>query len=234
MVRKSSATTCEVLMSIEGDHNVEHFLNVSLEKSISCLERTEGAILSVISSSILIGWNTAHSSSIHVENSFRFVSLMYGMFSSEVSLGVSSSSVYYGRIGTAEQRFVTVVGSCIRTSSLLCQACSDIKAFALCTNVLPDFPARPVDRWGRGLSSTTIYEVRAPKLKQYFTSSSKSVQTIDVDSVEDSTWGWDDEYNEAFSRQDWELINSRRDSSDLVLSNVAEMLRKGTTLRRSL
>ena len=212
--------------------NFQQQINDSLAKSISCLERTEGSIVAVLSCLITIGWNTTRNSSSHFENALRFVSLMYGAFSSpsKVFIGISSSPVQYGRVGTRDQRFVTVFGQCINMCSLLCQASCDVGAFALCANSPIEFSQRrPVDRWVVDNEETIIvYELQASKLREWLTA---KVQGVEVG--ETSSWGWKDEYLEAFSRKDWELIK-QNGTSDNVLFKVADMLRNGRSLRPKL
>eukprot|EP01060_Flectonema_neradi_P022409 TRINITY_DN3065_c0_g1_i16.p1 TRINITY_DN3065_c0_g1~~TRINITY_DN3065_c0_g1_i16.p1 ORF type:complete len:548 (+),score=118.92 TRINITY_DN3065_c0_g1_i16:948-2591(+) len=207
-----------------------HEINTSLAKSISCLERTEGSLVTVLSCSITIGWNTTRNSPAHFENALRFVSLMYGAFPSqgEVFIGIATSPVQYGKVGTRDQRFVTVFGRCINMCSLLCQASCDIGAFALCADSPTDFPLRrPIDRWASNHGNETIvYELQAWKLKEWLTAKVHEKET-----TEEASWGWGGEYKEAFNRRDWESIESGRSDADHVLRIVAQMLRKGRSLR---
>ena len=230
---KRCATTCCVRMIIKsGDvrSDFQQQINDSLAKSISCLERTEGSIVTVLSCLITIGWNTTRNSSSHFENALRFVSLMYGAFSSpgEVFIGISSSPVQYGRVGTRDQRFVTVFGQCINMCSLLCQASCDVGAFALCANSPIEFSQRrPVDCWVVDNEETIIvYELQASKLREWLTAKVQEKEPTD-----DCVWGWSSEYWEAFERKDWELITSKKCNFDLVLESVTQMLCKGRSLR---
>eukprot|EP01060_Flectonema_neradi_P022413 TRINITY_DN3065_c0_g1_i20.p1 TRINITY_DN3065_c0_g1~~TRINITY_DN3065_c0_g1_i20.p1 ORF type:complete len:757 (+),score=141.26 TRINITY_DN3065_c0_g1_i20:117-2387(+) len=243
LLTKRSSTVCTLRFGVEccevpesdpphGNpaFDIQSEINTSLAKSISCLERTEGSLVTVLSCSITIGWNTTRNSPAHFENALRFVSLMYGAFSSqnEVFIGIASSPVQYGKVGTRDQRFVTVFGRCINMCSLLCQASCDIGAFALCADSPTDFPLRrPIDRWASNHGNETIvYELQAWKLKEWLTAKVHEKET-----TEEASWGWGGEYKEAFNRRDWESIESGRSDADHVLRIVAQMLRKGRSLR---
>eukprot|EP01060_Flectonema_neradi_P022415 TRINITY_DN3065_c0_g1_i23.p1 TRINITY_DN3065_c0_g1~~TRINITY_DN3065_c0_g1_i23.p1 ORF type:complete len:760 (+),score=134.01 TRINITY_DN3065_c0_g1_i23:117-2396(+) len=234
LLMKRAATASSVWLNVESvsenNFEFEKQINTSLTKSISCLERTEGSLVTVLSCSITIGWNTTRNSPAHFENALRFVSLMYGAFSSqnEVFIGIASSPVQYGKVGTRDQRFVTVFGRCINMCSLLCQASCDIGAFALCADSPTDFPLRrPIDRWASNHGNETIvYELQAWKLKEWLTAKVHEKET-----TEEASWGWGGEYKEAFNRRDWESIESGRSDADHVLRIVAQMLRKGRSLR---
>ena len=210
--------------------NFQQQINDSLAKSISCLERTEGSIVAVLSCLITIGWNTTRNSSSHFENALRFVSLMYGAFSSpsKVFIGISSSPVQYGRVGTRDQRFVTVFGQCINMCSLLCQASCDIGAFALCANSPIEFSQRrPVDRWVVDNEETIIvYELQASKLREWLTAKVQEKEPTD-----DCVWGWGTDYGEAFDTRNWQLIAKNRCPRDVVLENVSLLLQKNRSLR---
>ena len=233
--KKGSATTCTVRLAIPDVHHAIHGVDNALSRAISCLERTEGSIIAVVSSFITIGWNTVRATPTHVENSVRFTSLMYSTFSSpgEIFIGLSSSPVHCGTVGTKEQRFVTVFGDCVAACGLLCQACYDIGAFALCTaETIKDFPVRPVDRWklntnGDEITTIDIYELNAPELKKYLCS---PLLNDSLDNTAFTEWGWSKSYWTAFNNKDWETIK-KQSTRSRVLICVADMLRSGSSLR---
>ena len=235
--KKGSATTCTVRLAIPDVHHAMHSIDNALSRAISCLERTEGSIIAVVSSFITIGWNTVRATPTHVENSVRFTSLMYSTFSSpgEIFIGLSSSPVHCGTVGTKEQRFVTVFGDCVAACGLLCQACYDIGAFALCTaETIKDFPVRPVDRWklntnGDEITTIDIYELNAPELKKYLCS---PLLNDSLDNTAFTEWGWSKSYWTAFNNKDWETIK-KQSTRSRVLICVADMLRSGSSLRCS-
>ena len=227
---KQLATVCVARIRIKAsESNFQSQINNALGRSIGCLERTEGSIVSVLSSSITIGWNTAKPCTTHFHNSLRFVSLMYGTFSfiNEISIGLSSGPVHCGRVGTKDQRFVTVFGHCVDNCALLCQGSSDLGAFALCAKCPPFSLLRPVDRWG----GTVIYQLQVGKLREYFAAQAKTSEVIIIEGIE---WGWSEHYTDAFDKFDFELIEAERDPADNVLLRVSKMIREGTSLRTSI
>eukprot|EP01060_Flectonema_neradi_P013507 TRINITY_DN20277_c0_g2_i1.p1 TRINITY_DN20277_c0_g2~~TRINITY_DN20277_c0_g2_i1.p1 ORF type:complete len:748 (+),score=115.71 TRINITY_DN20277_c0_g2_i1:85-2328(+) len=235
MDKRLSATTCVVHLPLPSSSRLfQEDINVSFTKTISCLERTEGSIISVVSSYITIGWNTARVSATHRENGIRFISLMHSSFPSvdAVHHGIASSSVHCGTVGTRDQRFVTVFGDCIVTCGLLCQACCDLNTFALSNLVSGGIPARPVDRWLKNGSDQQddtfmIYEIQVSRLRTWL-SYSQDTEAVDKKATQEREWG--DDYWSAFNRGDWKTMSSLS-SSDRVLITVSEMLRTGKSLR---
>ena len=233
MVSKASATITKVEFVIpEGDY-FRRLVDSAFEKAIVCLERTDGKIISVLSSSIVVGWNTTTNVSDHFRCGLRYVLLMYEAFLSpgDIYMGVSSGRIQCGKVGTESQRFVTVFGSCVNICGLLCQASHDLNVFALCTNCPTHFPFRPVDNWFLNEHERTIvYEIDVSRLKGWFCAEERFYKIKDKDNVRWG-WGWGSDYVEAFDRGDWETINEQMSSDDEVLPKVSEMLRKGKSLR---
>ena len=233
-----SATTCVMrldIVTIPQQQSFQEYVNGILSRAVSCLERTEGSIIAVVSSFITIGWNTVRATPTHVENSVRFTSLMYSTFSSpgEIFIGLSSSPVHCGTVGTKEQRFVTVFGDCVAACGLLCQACYDIGAFALSTSkAMERFPVRPVDVWTERHETIYVYELQAHKLCNYFSALTSTFLLEKCGILQRSLieWGWSDQYSSAFDRRDWETIRTMA-PNDEVLLKVSDMLRRGKSLR---
>eukprot|EP01060_Flectonema_neradi_P006157 TRINITY_DN1412_c0_g1_i1.p1 TRINITY_DN1412_c0_g1~~TRINITY_DN1412_c0_g1_i1.p1 ORF type:complete len:439 (+),score=96.76 TRINITY_DN1412_c0_g1_i1:996-2312(+) len=237
LAARRSATTCTVRMECrEEEVGFEPRINAMLGKLILCAEMSEGSIVSLLSSSITIGWNTARSMSSHAENGLRFVSLMHSNITSsmgEIFMGISSGPVQCGRVGTKDQRFVTVFGSCVNMCGLLSQASFDIGAFALTTTTehLPRQPfQRPVDRWtDKHNEPLIVCQLHPSKLREYFSREAGMVLTNEKDCVGVETkvieWGWSDDYWDAFDRCDWEQVNTMT-FGDIVLQRVVERNQK--------
>ena len=229
---KKNSTVCAVHMVINSDdHLLQYFINTALGKTITCMERTEGSIVSVMSSSITIGWNTTRVSRGHFQDGLRFVSLMYGLFyRDDARIGISSGPVHCGRVGTRDQRFVTVFGTCLRTCHLLCLAAQDVGTFAVCANAPFDFPTRrPIDRWCSD-ESFLVYELQARELKRWLSVTMHQEVSENTDPVD---WGWSPDYVKSFNEGNWKEIKKRRTQSDKVLARVAAMLQNGISLRVS-
>eukprot|EP01060_Flectonema_neradi_P032414 TRINITY_DN5145_c0_g1_i1.p1 TRINITY_DN5145_c0_g1~~TRINITY_DN5145_c0_g1_i1.p1 ORF type:complete len:763 (+),score=97.72 TRINITY_DN5145_c0_g1_i1:53-2341(+) len=233
LVQKSSATVCEVQVP---DSNVDQFdfgsqINTGISKAITCMDRTEGSIVSVVASTITMGWNTSRVTATHFQNALRFISLLHRSFSDgrEVHVGISSSPVCCGTVGTKDQRFVTVFGDCMKMSRLLCQASCDIGCVSLCANSPIDFPLlRPVDSWVVTTGpDIIIFEVCVDKLKEWL----KFKVGNEGNGVDSVDWGWSDEYREAFTRKDCDMIEENKHCDDHVLGRVAEFLASGKSLR---
>ena len=237
LISRNVATTCHVrfLINSENSQEIQNQFNAAIEKSVSCLERTEGSIVSVLCTSIVLGWNTNRSSPDHFRSALQFVSLLHGLVNpSTVSVGIATSPVHCGCIGTRDQRFITVFGKCINLCGLLCQAGCDIKTFALCAPNSRDLPIwRPVDRWlENGETNIVIYELQAAKLKRWLTLDAISNSRCkDEVSAQAPDWGWSDDYWETFASKDWEAIDHNKSPEDHVLKQVAEMMRRCISMR---
>eukprot|EP01060_Flectonema_neradi_P000809 TRINITY_DN1049_c0_g1_i11.p1 TRINITY_DN1049_c0_g1~~TRINITY_DN1049_c0_g1_i11.p1 ORF type:complete len:759 (+),score=131.43 TRINITY_DN1049_c0_g1_i11:81-2357(+) len=236
LTRKSNATACNVQMKLEcherDESDMQTVINDVLSRSIGCAERSEGSILSVLSSSMAIAWNTARYSPSHFTNALHFASLMHEGFPpsgdrQQACLGIACSPIHCGAVGTKSQRFMTVIGEAINMCGQLCQASNDIGAFALFANAPFDFVhRRPIDVWSKGQALVTIYQLNASKLRGWLIS-----RTTDV--VEQtSDWEWSEGYVEAFRDKNWAMILNHQ-LDDNVLIRVAKMIREGRSLRPS-
>eukprot|EP01061_Rhynchopus_euleeides_P023751 TRINITY_DN3850_c0_g4_i1.p1 TRINITY_DN3850_c0_g4~~TRINITY_DN3850_c0_g4_i1.p1 ORF type:complete len:134 (+),score=24.55 TRINITY_DN3850_c0_g4_i1:299-700(+) len=69
-----------------------------------------------------MGWNLARASDSHVENSLKFVRLLRRRLGQSAfgAAGIVTGRLEFGDVGSASQRFVTVVGQGVRVSWSLC------------------------------------------------------------------------------------------------------------------
>ena len=131
--KNSNGVTLEELIS-KG--HLDSFLGLLL----TSLERTEGKVVSLSSTSVYVGWNTSFKCQRHLENSFHFIYLIDSwrqdlLAKNNVLLGVhagvSNGSVYCGTVGTKTQRFVTVIGECLKVVEHLCLTAACVRAVCL-------------------------------------------------------------------------------------------------------
>ena len=237
-LRKTYSTTCctgfEILeFNINNHSHFQEQVNAALVRCISFVERTEGSVVSVVACSVVVSWNTARFISDHFQNGVRFISLMYGDFKTstthKIHTGISSGHVLSGTVGNSDQRFVSVFGTSVRTSHLLCQSSFDLNVFALCATLGTDFPLRrPVDCWNIDNQRCFVYEIQSERLKSYF-STLQCDKTECVELME--SWGWGEDYHSAFAKRDWQTILRMAPQSDHVLHNVVQMLQLNKSLQ---
>eukprot|EP01061_Rhynchopus_euleeides_P015967 TRINITY_DN27105_c0_g2_i1.p1 TRINITY_DN27105_c0_g2~~TRINITY_DN27105_c0_g2_i1.p1 ORF type:complete len:596 (+),score=188.62 TRINITY_DN27105_c0_g2_i1:100-1788(+) len=108
-----------------------------LSAALTCLDRTEGKVVSVCGTAVFTGWNTSFRCTRHVEHSFRFVYLVdqWRAQLEDVPIsthsGVCNGMVSCGAVGTASQRFVGVVGECVKVAEHLCLTAACVRSACL-------------------------------------------------------------------------------------------------------
>ena len=111
--------------------------------SLTCLEQTEGKVISLSGASMYVGWNTSFKCSRHLEHSFRFVHLLEEWRTTAKETcsplnpmqpfygGISNGNVFCGSVGSPTQRFIAVLGECLKLAEHLCLAASCVKTTCL-------------------------------------------------------------------------------------------------------
>ena len=123
-------------------------LNDFLQGAIMRLECSEGRVVSVYGSSLLVSWNAAYKCENHVENALRFGAHV----DATCTVGLSTGKVLYGRVGTRTQRFLTVAGYAVTASELLCRLAKEVSrrcCFASCIDSNTAEAKALVESWDR-------------------------------------------------------------------------------------
>ena len=84
------------------------------------LEQNRGSVVSLIGSSVCVGWNLTRSLAAHSESAIRFAQRLL-LSALHSGAGFVSGPVQHGNVGTKKQRFVTVMGCGVRRSWTLCE-----------------------------------------------------------------------------------------------------------------
>ena len=192
---------------------------------MSNLERTGGAVVTVFSTVALLSWNAARECTAHVESAFRFSKLLDGR-KIEYNMGVATGSVSMGEVGSVNQKFIAVIGPCVRLSELLLESALEINAVILHASAEPEgysaiaIPGlrtrvRPIDRWvlNNGPASLLILECRAQHRK--------------------CTWEWTPAYKEAFHNKEVDEIIRESPDEDPITNKVVHLINTSTSLRES-
>ena len=209
----------------------------SFSSLLSNLGRTSGTVLSLHCTTLVVTWNTVRDCPAHLESAFRFCELvvskkMCGSTQSGdqqgIAIGLSCGGVVSGEVGNSTQKFITVVGSCVQLSGLLCDTASELGVAILHSPVEPDGycaaleptlvdKIRPVDKWkiiGRAPSVfITVYQVSAEDIK--------------------TEWEWSKNYSSAFYTENTTLIVEKSQNSTCsVFRHVADLLVAKSSLRK--
>ena len=155
-------------------------LKVEAACTLGYVGRSQGVVVAVFNSSMLVSWNAARPCVSHLENAFRMCRLLLGEGGVAVqhTLGIASGTAISGDIGTHSQRFVTTVGPCMRLADALSLHAKRVNTRVLHAAVpgygycAAEEPAlremvRPVDVWvtegrqqqGGGGARVVVYEV---------------------------------------------------------------------------
>ena len=214
-LKKANATVAKIDLKA-CDLSVPELRSVIMT-AISCIERTNGTILSLYCTTVIASWNCIKECKAHLESGFRFGKLLNNLRDAKVAIGISGGRVISGEVGTAAQKFVTVIGACVRMAELLQEASLEINTFMLHASSQPDgYDAwselslrkyiRPIDYWAiSDDQEVTIYQCR-------------------VTTNSSPLWGTD--YDVAFETRDARAIEVLLDNSGVDDPIVATVLRK--------
>ena len=228
---------------VSGIAEPHHPVNTVISGVLLGSERTEGSVISLHSNTVIIGWNTMHRCSSHLQAAVRFAGLVHKTLGGndhgiKAHIGIGTSNILYGKVGTRDHKFVTVIGECVEMSERIVTTAKELGVFALSCS-LPGHRSvsldpglrgliRPVSIHiqGKGKDPVNVYELRCSA----FQSGGLHVGFSDADKAGTSDWGWTDEYTEAFKAGDFEAILTK--SSDEVLIKVARRMEGSPLLQR--
>ena len=95
-------------------------MNVVLSTLTVALDQTGGMLVTLLGSSVCVGWNVARSAPAHMESAIRFAQ-RFRRSPSLSGAGLATGHVHHGDVGARNQRFVTVMGKTVRRSWKLCE-----------------------------------------------------------------------------------------------------------------
>ena len=105
--------------------NESHFS--ALEAASACLstltvalEQSKGNLVTLFGSRVCVSWNVSRPAPAHMENAIRFAQRMV-VKATLHGVGLASGLIQHGDVGARKQRFVTVMGRCVRRSWTLCE-----------------------------------------------------------------------------------------------------------------
>ena len=104
----------------ESRHTALHALNAGLATLMIALDQSGGMLVTLLGSSVCVGWNLARSAPSHMENAIRFAQRILAT-TNLCGAGIVSGPVQHGDVGARQQRFVTVMGRTVRRSWALCE-----------------------------------------------------------------------------------------------------------------
>ncbi|KAJ9471193.1 Adenylate cyclase [Diplonema papillatum] len=235
--RASSATSGQVGLSYDHLSQLLEpsvYIGRVLNTVIAALDRTDGSVVYLGSTSVNVSWNTQKKCTKHIQQSIRFVTLLQGQTESlgrwkcDPCVGLACGSVLYGGMASETYRCKMMVGSCADVSQALAEHARELQVFCL-TASLPNQASaamdlglrgfiRPVDQWrlsGLHPDLMVIYQVRTDEL------ANENVQLMGY--VDDNNdWGWSEAYIDAFESGAAAVIMQR--SADPVLLKVADAL----------
>ena len=210
-------------------------INAVICATLVSSERTEGSVLSLHSNSILIGWNTGNRCSSHQQAALRFIGLSLKTLEGNESnitgnIGIATGNVLYGKVGTRDQKFVTVIGECVEIAEEVVQISSDIGAFASATS-LPGHRSVATDPGYKNIirpvatlavprnehEQVYVYQLRCSAFMK-----GGLMVGYHPDSGDLHDWGWGDDYKQAFKTGDTDKLVTM--STDPVILAVARRM----------
>ena len=253
--RKANVTVGRIAIFLDGLEHPETVMkaNEAMSKVMSCLERSDGTIVSVLACSVAAGWNTSRSCAAHLDFSFRFLRLLKTSVQDRVefyncfAVGLCSGSVLYGNVGNHMQKFITIVGSAVKVSGHLSSSAAQLGVYCLHAAIPGEAPSaytdpnlcklcRPVDTWPIVNKMTEIRVFQAKTEAASVVPTDWQPATLEdgqemAQIVTQQNWGWSDDYADAFDKKDHFKISTYGSKDDETLLEVAKHLQNGTHLR---
>eukprot|EP01060_Flectonema_neradi_P034000 TRINITY_DN583_c0_g1_i1.p1 TRINITY_DN583_c0_g1~~TRINITY_DN583_c0_g1_i1.p1 ORF type:complete len:992 (+),score=152.57 TRINITY_DN583_c0_g1_i1:116-3091(+) len=200
----------------------------AIKRICLAIDRSGGDALGLSGNTVTGGWNIQSSNTGHIQSSLLFYRIVQEQ-SIAAYIGISSGSVYFGKVGAKTQRFVTAFGNPTAISEDLCRVAVRYKVACLCgVTELPtmsEYGFRLIDKWTVSGIKHLIYQVRyRPPSLSTDDDASTSQNEVRTPSIE---WGWGDAYHKAFSLSDGQTIQEQA-SADPFLSAVAQNLIQST------
>eukprot|EP01061_Rhynchopus_euleeides_P028573 TRINITY_DN4659_c0_g2_i1.p1 TRINITY_DN4659_c0_g2~~TRINITY_DN4659_c0_g2_i1.p1 ORF type:complete len:935 (+),score=347.96 TRINITY_DN4659_c0_g2_i1:55-2805(+) len=221
-------------------------VNAAISTVLLSSERTEGSVVSLHSNTVIVGWNTMHRCANHLQSAVRFAGLLHkGMEGNEngikAHIGIGTSNALFGKVGTRDHKFVTVIGECVEMSERIVTTAKELGVFAMSCSLRghrsvsldPGLRGlvRPVSTYSPGPTSdpVNVYELRCSA----FLKGGLHVGFKDGEEEGVCDWAWGEAYTEAFKNRDFEQMVSM--TSDEVVVKVARRIERAAasgTLQR--
>ena len=215
-------------------------VNTLLSQIIVSCERSDGTVLSLHSNSVILGWNCAHRCSSHQQASLRMASLVSKAL--EISdcelvghFGIATSAALYGKVGTKDHKFITVIGDCVEAAETAVTLAQESEAFCATVSlpgqrkVTQDPSLRgmhrpiasiPVPTVPPGLAvppqPLVVFEIR----RLVFNGGALGFGAVAEDGL--AEWGWSEEYAEAFMASDFATMRTK--TTDATILKIAAQL----------
>ena len=151
-------------------------VNSLVTRVASCVERSDGTLLTVVGSSVAVGWNVTKKCTNHIESGFRFAGIISRQSGDKLRCGMSSSAMLAGYVGTSGQRFVTAVGSSSTRAAAIVYISEPlgvrfaytsrserVSVESLCSRGF----VRPVSNVVCAGKAIVLYEMNLPKLQEW-------------------------------------------------------------------
>ena len=218
----------------------------AVNEIISCvlesLQRTEGTVVTVLSTSVIASWNVSKKCQGHRVHSVLFAGLLYRDISSKIEerrchsiwtdrvcLSLITGSVLHGNVGNNRQKFVVVIGACAEAAHVVSETAAEVFSCFVLHMALPGHKpisqdpsmvtmCRPVDKWSimenNKFVPVVLHQLREDRLID-------GVGGLIYGDDPENDWEWSSSYIKAFATSDFEALSS---SSDPVIQKVINIL----------
>ena len=244
-----TAASLDLSLSPDTHDTTMSTVNEALSKVVSCVERSEGTIISLLSCTVYSGWGTSKACTTPLEASHRYLRILQlsvgGM--RKFSIGIAAGRAHFGNVGSLSQKFITVLSPAVGLAGRLCSAAAEVgvyclhaalpsvlggEGFATCSALSRH--CRPVDRWqplNFPSECLIVYEVKTDVDITGNTMGADGEAPAVTEEEDREAWGWSAAYTQAFLGNDHEQIAEHGNASSEPLSAVVTHLREGTHLR---
>eukprot|EP01064_Diplonema_japonicum_P001111 TRINITY_DN10710_c0_g1_i4.p1 TRINITY_DN10710_c0_g1~~TRINITY_DN10710_c0_g1_i4.p1 ORF type:complete len:624 (+),score=127.78 TRINITY_DN10710_c0_g1_i4:1-1872(+) len=131
-------TTRLELSDLQKFGNVVNAVGEVLGTVLDGVNRTDGVVTALCSSTVLVGWNTSKQCLMHVAQSAKFALYVHRAvknsgWAGQVTVGLCGGRVLHGMMGSTKQRFMTTIGGCVEVSRALANAAKTFETLCLLT-----------------------------------------------------------------------------------------------------
>eukprot|EP01060_Flectonema_neradi_P008448 TRINITY_DN16025_c0_g1_i1.p1 TRINITY_DN16025_c0_g1~~TRINITY_DN16025_c0_g1_i1.p1 ORF type:complete len:826 (+),score=110.45 TRINITY_DN16025_c0_g1_i1:43-2520(+) len=214
---------------------------------LECLQRTEGTVVTVLSTSVIASWNVSKKCQGHRVHSVLFAGLLYRDISSKieenrchsiwtdrVNLSLVTGSVLHGNVGNNRHKFVVVIGACAEAAHVVSETAAEVFGCFVLHVALPGHKpisqdpsmatmCRPVDKWSimenNKFIPVVLHQLREERLID-------GVGGIFYPDDPETDWEWSSAYIKAFAGSDYEALSQ---SLDPVVQKVMHILQDVNT-----
>ena len=128
----SSQVTVAVCKLIDSDpKKIFEHCNLLIRVAVESASYTDGVVVNVTGSQLIIAWNASKSCKMHVASALRFCCQLERRTETITRIGVATGDMLHGNVGTHKQRFNTTFGRPLQVAEAAAEQAFDFDTFCI-------------------------------------------------------------------------------------------------------